>query len=221
MLNPIHVILASNSPRRRELLTLTGWSFSSRPANIDETPRPGEKPAAYVTRLAQEKALACAMDGTGLVLAADTIVVFEDRLLGKPVDSDDARRMLEALRAKKHRVMTAISLLDLATGRLENELCVSIVPMRRYSDSEIDKYVMSGDPLDKAGGYAIQHAGFHPVGNFQGCFASVMGLPLCHLKRLAARYSLTVSNSMVSDCERANRYDCPIHNLVEQGAIVG
>lgn len=221
MLNPIHVILASNSPRRRELLTLTGWSFSSRPANIDETPRPEEQPAAYVTRLAREKALACKMETPGLVLAADTIVVYDDRLLGKPVDTDDARRMLETLRGKNHKVMTAICLLDSKISRLENELCVSIVPMRRYSESEIEQYVMTGDPLDKAGGYAIQHAAFHPVENFRGCFASVMGLPLCHLKRLAARYGLPVSNNLVAGCERTNQYDCPIHSLVEQGEDIG
>lgn len=221
MLNPISIILASNSPRRRELLSLTGWSFISLPADINESPKKGEKPDVYVTRLAREKALACRADLPGIVLAADTIVVHDNQLLGKPGDAADARHMLMALRGRDHTVMTAICLLDTGSGQLEEELCVSTVPMRSYSDQELEEYVMSGDPLDKAGAYAIQHAGFHPVENFHGCFASVMGLPLCHLKRLAARFGLSVSSNMVQDCEKSNLYLCPIHCLVEEGAAVG
>jgi len=218
---PTSIILASNSPRRRELLSLTGWSFVSLPADIDESPEIDEKPEAYVIRLAQEKALACQSIKPGVILAADTIVVLDNQLLGKPDSTEDARRMLKALRGRDHRVMTGISLLDTETGRLENELCISIVPMRNYSDRELEEYVMSGDPLDKAGAYAIQHTVFHPVENFRGCFASVMGLPLCHLQRLADRFGLSVSGSLVPECEKLNRYICPIHHQIKEGAAVG
>ena len=111
---PTSIILASNSPRRRELLSLTGWSFVSLPADIDESPEIDEKPEAYVIRLAQEKALACQSIKPGVILAADTIVVLDNQLLGKPDSTEDARRMLKALRGRDHRVMTGISLLDTA-----------------------------------------------------------------------------------------------------------
>jgi predicted house-cleaning NTP pyrophosphatase (Maf/HAM1 superfamily) len=93
--------------------------------------------------------------------------------------------------------------------------------MRQYSDNEIAAYIKSGDPLDKAGAYAIQNGGFHPVENFNGCFASVMGLPLCHVSRLAAKFNLASSSDMVAGCESINRYICPIHAKVESGADVG
>jgi MAF protein len=215
------LVLASNSPRRRELLTLTGWSFSVSPADIDETPRPGEKPFDYVSRLSQEKALACHEQSADMVLAADTIVVDGDELLGKPAFRSDAFRMLRRLRGHDHSVMTAIVLLDRSTGRIVQDVCVTTVPMRKYSDAEILHYVESDDPMDKAGSYAIQHAGFHPVENFKGCFASVMGLPLCHVRRLAERCGMPVSPELVAECERINRYACPIHQQVESGLKVG
>jgi len=218
---PPFVILASNSPRRRELLSLTGWSFISSPANIDETPLAGEKPDSYVGRLAREKALSCRTKQSGLILAADTIVVDAGQLLGKPANAADAACMLRQLRGHTHQVMTAFALLDRASNHLEQGICVTDVPMRRYSDDEIQAYIDTGDPLDKAGAYAIQHAGFHPVEKFQGCFSSVMGLPLCHIARLAARFDLPVSTDMVAGCEKTNRYTCPIHMLVVGGAEIG
>jgi MAF protein len=215
------LILASNSPRRRELLTLTGWTFSVSPADIDETPRSGEKPHDYVNRLAQEKARACRNLDADMVLAADTIVVDKDEILGKPSYRSDAFRMLRRLRGHEHSVMTAVALLDRSSGQIEQDVCVTTVPMRNYSDAELLSYVESDDPMDKAGAYAIQNTGFHPVENFKGCFASVMGLPLCHIKRLAGCYSLPVSPDLVAECERVNQYTCPIHQQVESGLNVG
>jgi MAF protein len=215
------LVLASNSPRRRELLTLTGWTFSVSPADIDETPRAGEKPVDYVYRLAHEKALACREQGTEMVLAADTIVVDRDELLGKPAYRSEAFRMLRRLRGHQHSVMTAIALYNRSTGRVEQDVCVTNVPMRDYSDAEILHYVESDDPMDKAGAYAIQHAGFHPVENFSGCFASVMGLPLCHTRRLAAKFGLNTADSLTKECERINGYTCPIYRQVEGGMAIG
>lgn len=218
---PLSVILASNSPRRRKLLALTGWTFISSPADIDETPLADEKPDVYVRRLAREKALACQTNQPGLILSADTIVVDNARLLGKPADREDAARMLVQLRGHSHRVMTSVAIFDRNTNTLGQEICVTSVPMRHYTDDEITAYISTGDPLDKAGAYAIQHSGFHPVENFQGCFSSVMGLPLCHVKRLAGRFGLPISADLVSRCEKANRYSCPIHSLVENGVEIG
>jgi septum formation protein len=154
MLNTDRIVLASNSPRRQELLSITGWSFSKAPANIDESPHGGELPDMYVRRLAVEKAENCKTNITGLILSADTIVVNGGHLLGKPVDETDAVQMLKNLRGHAHRVMTAIALMDRETGRLEQDLCSTNVRMRNYSDEEIVAYVKSGDPLDKAGAYA-------------------------------------------------------------------
>lgn len=218
---PKQLVLASNSPRRRELLTLTGWTFSVSPADIDETPCPGEKPFDYVSRLAHEKALACREQGAEMVLAADTIVVENGELLGKPAFRSDAFRMLRRLRGHEHSVMTAIALYNRSSGRFEQDVCVTTVPMRDYSDAEILHYVESDDPMDKAGAYAIQHTGFHPVENFRGCFASVMGLPLCHIRRLAEGFGMTVSPNLVTLCEQVNRYACPIYRQVEGGMTIG
>jgi septum formation protein len=215
------ILLASNSPRRKELLSLTGWIFSRSPANIDETPLPAESPRDYVCRVAKDKAKASRIGKDELILAADTIVVSDNQILGKPVNPSDAQRMLEQLRGRTHQVLTAIVLIDLSTGQIEEELCQTDVPMRNYSNQEIEMYIATGDPMDKAGGYAIQHAGFHPVENFQGCFASVMGLPLCHLKRMALLFDHSVSESLIPDCQRTNNYICPIFQKVAEGAEIG
>jgi MAF protein len=200
---------------------LTGWNCSQSPANIDETALPGESPLIYVSRLAKKKAAACKNGLDELVLAADTIVVDGDQILGKPEDRDDARRMLTQLRGRVHQVITAIVLFDPVTGQLEEEICRTDVPMRNYSDMEIETYIATGDPLDKAGAYAIQNNGFHPVEKFGGCFASVMGLPLCHLKRMAIHFKKPVSDSMVSDCQSYNQYICPIFQRVGEGMEIG
>jgi MAF protein len=215
------IVLASNSPRRKELISLTGWICSNFPTNIDENPIAGETPEGYVKRLAKEKATACKNKSQDLILAADTIVVDSNQLLGKPDNKVDARRMLVQLRGHVHQVLTAVVLLESATGRLEEELCRTYVPMRNYSNEEIDAYIASGDPLDKAGAYAIQHAVFHPVENFSGCFASVMGLPLCHIKRMAKCFEKPISDSIVSDCQRFNQYTCPIFQKVADGLEIG
>jgi len=208
------VILASNSPRRRQLLRLTGLDFGVLPADVDESPLEEESAPAYVQRLATNKARAVAAQaGPGaLVIAADTTVVDGSQILGKPVDAADARRMLRQLRGRTHQVVTAIALLR--DGRFLVDCCASDVPMRAYSEAEIQAYVASGDPLDKAGAYAIQHAGFHPVESPQGCYATVVGLPLCHLARSLWKFEIELAVDMPGACQSALGYDCPVYELI-------
>jgi MAF protein len=148
-------------------------------------------------------------------------VVDGAEVLGKPVDPSDATRMLEQLRARAHQVYTGLALLDAASGRTLTDLCVTDVPMRDYSDAEIRAYVASGDPLDKAGAYGIQHPGFHPVSDMRGCFASVMGLPLCHLVRLLARLEGVSRTALADSCQAHLNYACPVSGAILRGELVG
>lgn len=217
----ITLILASASPRRRELLALLGLPFEVRVAGILETPGDGEAPLEYVSRVAQEKAetitnykLPMTHDKTShreIVIAADTEVIFEGQVLGKPKDANDACQMLARLRGRTHGVVSAVVVRDTQSGQTEEVVCQSDVPMRNYLDSELAAYVASGDPFDKAGGYAIQHDGFHPVETFEHCYASVMGLPLCHLTVALRRMRLHPPNDVALACQQFNHYPCPVH----------
>jgi septum formation protein len=204
-----NLFLASNSPRRKELLSLFGWPFEVIPADIDERQLPGESPKNYVRRLANWKANAIAEKKNGLVIAADTIVVDGDDLLGKPVDDADARQMLVRLRGRTHQVYSGLAIIDTETGQSFNDVCCTDVPMRAYSDDEIDTYIATGDPLDKAGSYAIQHPGFHPVDELRGCFSSVMGLPLCHLAVGLRMFNLSIPDDLPKRCQALLDYSCP------------
>ncbi len=217
------IVLASNSPRRQQMISWTGWTFRVQPADIDESQRPGEAPAAYVQRLAAEKARAAALKAPEgqVVLAADTIVADGRTLLGKPASNAEAREMLLRLRGRTHQVYTALALLDPVTQAAETDLCVTQVPMRHYTDPEMFAYVASGDPLDKAGAYGIQHAGFHPVERFSGCYASVMGLPLCHLVRTARRLGIEPAANVPEACQSNLNYECPISAAVLRGEQTG
>ncbi len=217
------LVLASNSPRRRELLALGGWTFETRPTDVDESQRPGEAPAAYVLRLADSKAHACANSAhTGeIFLAADTAVVDGQVILGKPKDPNEALAMLRSLRGHSHQVLTGLAVLRPADGSLVTDLCITEVPMREYRDDEIEAYVASGDPLDKAGAYAIQHPGFHPVEGLSGCYASVMGLPLCHLTRSLRKLGLTPITDVAAQCQSTLSYACPIFSAVLRGEMLG
>jgi septum formation protein len=211
------LLLASNSPRRRQLLGLTGWDFEVGPVDIDESPRPGEDPADYVLRLAEHKAQAAkpfAKPGQ-LVLAADTTVADGKVILGKPENPADARRMLAALRGRDHRVFTALAVLDPATGRMQTDLSDTKVWMRQYSDSEVEAYLDSGDPFDKAGAYAIQHAGFHPVERIEGCFAGVVGLPLCRVVAALRDFGLSPSQDVTGDCQTGLNSNCAVARILQ------
>ena len=216
-------ILASNSPRRRELFALFNKAFQVAPADVDESRIGGESPAVYGSRLAEKKARAAAKQnpGSAMILASDTTVADGDEILGKPEDAAHARAMLKQLRGRTHQVNTAITLHDPLTGETCTELCVSDVKMRDYTDEEIDAYIQSGDPMDKAGSYAIQNPEFHPADAFGGCFASVMGLPICHLRRAMAKmgYPVEMDNALV--CKKHLHYDCSIHAAVLAGENIG
>jgi MAF protein len=190
---------------------------------VDEKQTPGEVAEAYVMRLAQAKAKACAdsSDDIPTILAADTAVIEGNTILGKPKDVAEAREMLLRLRGRTHQVYTGIALLKVNDGCLVTDLCITDVPLRTYSDMEMETYIQSGDPFDKAGGYAIQHPQFHPVESMQGCYASVMGLPLCHLERSLQKMGLTQLNDIPGDCQAYLGYTCPIFAEVLRGEQVG
>lgn len=174
-------ILASSSPRRRELLESLGIKFEVNTPDIDETQQDGEKPEDYVQRLSIDKAQAIAkkVEAPALILAADTIVIDGTEILGKPSDAAQARDMLQKLRSRTHRVCTAITLKKLGDKtKTITKMDSTEVQMRAYSDDEIESYIASGDPFDKAGGYAIQDESFIPVVRIDGSYSSVMGLPL-------------------------------------------
>ncbi len=188
------VILASGSPRRRELLTGLGVNFDVIKSDIDETQRADESAHDYVQRLSREKAHAVAqqLEGDALVIAADTTVVHRGDVLGKPADDAEARVMLERLRADQHEVCTAITVLATASGQIDTRLTVTQVIMRDYTDDEISAYIATGDPFDKAGGYAIQHEAFHPVASTDGSHTNVIGLPMETLTSMLRAFDMLV-----------------------------
>jgi MAF protein len=211
----LRLYLASNSPRRKELLTLIKLEYNLLPAQVDETPLPEEDGIKYVRRIAESKAFSAVAQagGQGVIIAADTAVIDhradgKSQILGKPVDALDAAEMLHRLRGHVHQVLTGVSILRIDDGIVRFDLCTTDVPMRNYTEQEIEAYVTTGDPLDKAGAYAIQHAGFHPVEKLTGCYANVMGLPLCHLTRSLSRLGIDPNVDVPQTCQAALGYDC-------------
>ncbi|MEN0107383.1 MAG: Maf family protein [Pseudomonas sp.] len=184
--------LASGSPRRRELLTQIGVAFSILAAPIDESVLPGETAEAYVQRLALAKARAglatLADSSAAVVLGADTAVVVDGQILGKPVDQADALAMLQLLSGREHQVLTSVAL---ASGqRSEVQLIASTVQFRPISSVEAQTYWASGEPQDKAGGYAIQGLGAVFVSGMRGSYSAVVGLPLCETAALLADFGI-------------------------------
>ena len=183
----MNLILASASPRRAELLTSAGYRFEVAPADVDETPAPGETPTVYALRVARDKARAAAAGGRtagATVLAADTVVVRDGQLLGKPEDEDDAARMLRLLSGGVHEVHTAVVLL--AGGQERAEVVTTRVRFVPLSPADIAWYVASGEPAGKAGAYAIQGLGARYVDHIEGSWSNVVGLPISTVRRLLA-----------------------------------
>lgn len=182
--------LASGSPRRRELLAQIGVPFSVVGAPIDETPQSGEAPAAYVERLARAKAEAgfTHIDGAGVVLGADTTVVLDGKIMGKPESREDGVGMLGDLSKREHQVLTAVALTD---GQRTLSRCVTTtVRFRTISFEEALRYWASGEPLDKAGGYAIQGLGAVFVSHIEGSYSAVVGLPLSETAALLEQFAI-------------------------------
>jgi len=187
------LILASASPRRRELLRTLCPDFRVVPSDLEETLAAGS-PRAAAAGLALDKARAvAARNGEGVVLGADTIVVIDGQALGKPAGPDEARAMLRRLRGREHEVITGVAVVDARTGRSEATAVVSRVRMAEYGDAEIEAYLATEEPLDKAGAYAIQGRGGALVAGLDGSFSNVVGLPLEETARVLAAFGVPVS----------------------------
>lgn len=181
------LILASGSPRRAEILNAVGWDFEKDAADIDETEFPGENPADYVRRLALEKALNVARKhDDALVLGADTTVVVDDQIIGKPVDTDDARRMIRLLSGRTHQVLTGVALVRRSGG--DEDVRVGLqatdVVFNSMNDVEIDFLAEFGEPLDKAGAYAVQAQAALFIESIDGDYWNVVGLPISLVYKL-------------------------------------
>ena len=190
------LVLASASPRRQDLLRNAGIAFIVQPADIDETPRAGELPLAYSARMAREKALAVSkVRPEDHVLGADTIVVVDEAILGKPRDADDAMRMLRLLSGRTHQVITAVCLVSPVAssqwavasesrGNLRTDSEITVVSMSPWSDEQIHAYIATGEPMDKAGAYAIQGGAASWIPRIEGDYSNVVGLPLELVRRM-------------------------------------
>lgn len=204
MISNKKIYLASRSPRRRELLAQIGVGFEllllrddlARGADVDETPLPGEDPHDYVLRVSRVKAEVGSLRVQQRrltvfpVLAADTAVVLDDRIMGKPANRDAAIEMLLALSGKKHEVLTAVAVAN--AGKIEQKLSASTVQFSKLTDHAIRRYAMSGEPLDKAGAYAIQGQAAAFIEKIEGSYSGVMGLPLYETAELLAGFGIEV-----------------------------
>jgi len=208
------LVLASSSPRRRDLLPGLGLPFDVYSPQIDEKPKQGENPTEMVTRLAVEKASKVAKQlNVGLVIGADSVVVFGHKVLGKPKTSTEALQMLEMLCDRKHRVVTGVAVIDVVRGFKMSIVEESIVLMRRYSRYERERYVYSGASMDKAGAYAIQDTAFSPVSQVDGCYTNAVGLPLCRLSEMLTTLGVSLESRKVAPdihnclfCKQARGY---------------
>jgi nucleoside triphosphate pyrophosphatase len=191
------LILASVSPRRADLLRAAGIPAEIRPANVDESIRPGETPEGYACRVARDKALAISAHAPGrAVLAADTVVVVDGLILGKPADHEDARRMLRLLSGRRHAVITAVALVGSAGApdvSVDTRFETTTVEFAALSDAEIEWYIATREPLDKAGGYAIQGLASRFVTRVEGSYSNVVGLPISLVYQMCTKAGLLLS----------------------------
>ncbi|OGO05834.1 MAG: septum formation protein Maf [Chloroflexi bacterium RBG_13_56_8] len=201
--------MGSGSPRRQELLALMGLSFEIVVPAVDETPFPAEHPALLAQRLSLAKASFVAEAyPESLVIASDTLVVLDNRIFGKPPSVSAAFEMLVQLRNREHLVYSGLALVDPSLQWRCAQVAVTSVLMRDYSDEEIAQYVVTGKPFDKAGAYAIQSDGLEPVAQIEGCYANVMGLPMCHLYRALRARGVPVPVHPLESCPQAVGEGC-------------
>ena len=194
MLKDLKLVLASGSPRRSELLRAAGIDFTVRVADVDETVLPNELPRDYVVRLSREKAQAVASEiGDGeIVLGADTTVVVLNEIAGKPIDENDARRMLKLLSGKWHEVLTGVSLVN--DGKVISDIALTRVKFAKLSEEEIDWYISTGEAMDKAGAYGIQGYASRFVERIEGSYSNVVGLPVQMVYRMIADCGLRIAD---------------------------
>ena len=187
----IDIILASNSPRRKELLHQIGIQFKICPTQTDERVLTDEKPETYVVRVASDKAVVASRHvKKGIVIAADTIVVIDNAILGKPVDKQDAERMISTLQGKMHLVMTGIAVMNAGSKKMLTGLSITKVWFRALTETDIRSYVETGEPLDKAGAYGIQEKGALLVDKIEGCYFNVVGLPISLLGEMLRSFDI-------------------------------
>lgn len=188
------LVLASQSPRRKSLLTQLGYTFSCQPANIDETVKEKESASDYVTRLALEKAQAVANQLSSnkaiAVLGSDTSVIYQNNILGKPVDFTEFEAMMNMLSGNTHQVLTAIAVV--CEDKSEVQLVTTDVAFKQLSSKEIGDYWQTGEPCDKAGGYGIQGIGGKFVTNINGSYSAVVGLPLYETNEMLRRFHIVI-----------------------------
>ncbi len=214
----VDFILASQSPRRQSLIKLVGYPFSVLSADADEASITHTDPAVNVVETAVLKANIIAEQSQSrdkIIVAADTTVALDGHMLGKPSDPAAATAMLQSLRDRTHEVHTGMVLLDLRNGQRLEGVTTAVVTMRNYSDEEISAYVASGDPMDKAGAYAIQHPLFEPVAHLEGCYTAVMGLSVCALILALAELKIPHQADLTA-VRQAHRtlnrdFPCPIY----------
>ncbi len=212
----VSLVLASESPRRRELIGLLGLPYRLTVAGVDEDMVADADPVVNTRETARLKAKAVTdiLGGSDeedvIVVAADTTVVVDGRLLGKPTSPDDAMAMLKQLRGRSHHVHTGLTLIDTRQQREWAGVQTSVVTMRDYADAEIATYIASGDPLDKAGAYGIQHPIFQPVAQLEGCFTGVMGLSVCHLIQALHAWGVPVLAQETAVTQAHRHHPCPI-----------
>lgn len=216
MVSEPNIILASESQRRREIIGALDAAVHIVPSGVDEPPPgQGESAEEYVANTASVKAGAVAANGhsEALVIGADTSVVLDERILGKPIDAAEARVMLTALRGRSHRVVTGVTVSR--DGGVASSVTSSDVAMREYTDGEIEGYIASGEPFDKAGGYAIQDPVFAPVSGLAGCYLNVVGFPLCEVIQLMSEVGVDVRLKQDWRAPERCPSDCPVRVVSE------
>ena len=215
----VNLILASTSPRRRQMLEALPWKVEMRPADVDETQDQEESGPDLVRRLAALKALTVfsglapaerrTMAGQTLIVGADTVVVYAGRILGKPENHAQAEEFLRMLRQGSHEVHSGICIVDVRTGQTSADIHSSRLSLRDYTDTEMATYIARGNPLDKAGAYALQDLEFRPVAKLEGCAASVMGFPLGLFATMCqAEFGHALPGHFPAICASVTGYPC-------------
>lgn len=217
----IKFVLASQSPRRQVLLKYLNIPFETVPAHADEDSVTVTSPQQNVQETAVLKADTISSNWQAqsgmheILIAADTTVAFAGQMLNKPQDAADAERMLQMMCNQQHEVHTGYVIRDLSNGHTAVGVSTAVVTMRDYTQQEIIDYIATGDPMDKAGAYAIQHQGFRPVAQLAGCFLNVMGLPLCELILALQSFGITVDFAETAVYQEHQHYPCPTYPKIK------